>query len=235
MTHDHETTGSILIIGASRGLGLALTDDFAGRGWRVTATKRDAARSRLDELAEARSDVVEVEHLDITQRDQITALGQRLAGRAFDMLFVNAGVANMADEPVAEISTDEFVRVVVTNALGPMRAVETLQGLVSETGLIGVMSSGQGSITDNTNGLHEVYRCSKSALNQLMRSYAARRPGEKRALVLLAPGWIRTDLGGPWAPFSVEEAVPQLSATLIGQLGKPGLRFVNRFGDAVPW
>ena len=235
MTHDLKIPGSILIIGASRGLGLAMAEDFAARGWRVTATKRGATRTPLDVLAEARGAAVEVEHLDITQPDEIAALCQRLTGRTFDILFVNAGVANMADEPVAEISTDEFVRVVGTNALGPMRVVEALHDLVEAAGLIGVMSSGQGSITNNTNGRHEIYRCSKAALNQLTRSYAARRLGELRALVLLAPGWVRTDLGGPKAPLGVEEVVPQIATTLIAQLGEPGLRFIDRFGDAVPW
>ncbi len=83
----------------------------------------------------------------------------------------------------------------VTNALSPMRVVEALQDLVTADGLIGVMSSGQGSVTNNVNGMREVYRGSKAALNQYMRSFAARQANTPRAMVLMAPGSVRTDLG----------------------------------------
>ena len=230
-----DTAGTILLIGASRGLGLAIADEFAKRRWRVVATVRGRTRTKLHDLAEKREGLIEIESLDITESDQITALHNRLSGRTFDILFVNAGTANMNDEIIAEVSTDEFARVFVTNALSPMRVVEGLQGHVREDGLIGVMSSGQGSVSDNTKGGHEVYRGSKSALNQLMRSYAARHADDKRALILMAPGWIRTDLGGPKAPFSVEESVPKVVDVLIAQQGKRGLEYLDRHGNTVSW
>jgi NAD(P)-dependent dehydrogenase (short-subunit alcohol dehydrogenase family) len=123
----------------------------------------------------------------------------------------------------------------VTNALSPMRVIEGLQNLVPADGLIGVMSSGQGSISNNEKGGHEVYRGSKAALNQYMRSYAARHAGESRALVLMAPGWIRTALGGPDAPFSIEETIPKVVDVLLSQQGKAGLRYLDREGRTVPW
>ncbi len=90
---------------------------------------------------------------------------------------MNAGVTNEPEGTVAETSTDEFVRVMVTNALGPLRVIEALQDHVEPTGTIGVMSSGQGSVANNERGGHEVYRGSKAALNTFMRSYAARHRG----------------------------------------------------------
>ncbi len=171
-----------------------------------------------------------------TEPDQIAALHDRLSGRRIDVLFVNAGVANAnPHQSVAEVSTEEFVRVLVTNALSPMRVIEGLQGLVSADGLIGIMSSGQGSISNNEKGGAEVYRDSKAALNQFMRCYAARHAGEPRTLVLMAPGWIRTALGGPNAPFSVEEAMPKVVDVLLAQKGRRGLQFIDREGHTVPW
>jgi NAD(P)-dependent dehydrogenase (short-subunit alcohol dehydrogenase family) len=125
---------------------------------------------------------LEIECLDITEPDQIAALHDRLSSRSFDILFVNAGTANYnEDKIIADVSTEELVRVMVTNAVSPMRVAERLQYLVSSNGMIGIVSSGQGSVSNNEKGGHEVYRGSKAALNINMRSYAARHAGEPRA------------------------------------------------------
>jgi NAD(P)-dependent dehydrogenase (short-subunit alcohol dehydrogenase family) len=230
------TNGSILIIGASRGLGHAMAAEFLEKGWQVIGTVRGEKRTLLHDLADENPGRVEIAHLDITVPEQIAALHDRFAARRFDILFVNAGTANTHQgDTIADVSTQEFAEVMVTNALGPMRVIEGLQDLVTATGLIGVMSSGQGSVGNNENGGREVYRASKAALNQCMRSYAARHADEQRALLLMAPGWIRTDLGGPDARFSMEETVPDIVDVIIGQQGKSGLEYLDRFGEVVTW
>jgi NAD(P)-dependent dehydrogenase (short-subunit alcohol dehydrogenase family) len=232
----HDTIPTILLVGASRGLGLAMAAELLKKGWNVVGTVQDSARTELHDLADEHPGRIEIESLDVTEPDQITALHGRLSGRSFDILFHNAGTANANPlEPAGAAPTEEFVRVLVTNALGPMRVIEGLQDLVPADGLIGVMSSGQGSISNNEKGGAEVYRGSKAALNQFMRCYAARHAGEPRALVLMAPGWIRTALGGPDAPFSVDEAIPKVIEVLLSQQGKPGLRYLDREGRTVPW
>ncbi len=233
--HSPDGAGTILIVGASRGLGYAMADELASRGWMVVGTEQNHG-SDLHALAARHPGRVEVEAVDITRADRIAGLRERLSGRRFDILFVNAGTANLNQgETIADVSTDEFVRVMVTNALGVMRTVEALQDLVPPDGLIGVMSSGQGSISNNTRGGHEVYRGSKAALNQYMRSYAARHAESRRAMLLMAPGWIRTELGGPEAPFSVEETTPEIVDVLLAQRGRPGLHFLDRKGQTVLW
>lgn len=121
----------------------------------------------------------------------------------------------------------------VTNALSPMRVVESLHDLVSASGVIGVMSSGQGSVGNNTAGMREVYRGSKAALNQYMRCYAARRADQ--AMVLMAPGWARTDLGGPGARLTIEESIPSLVNVLLAKQVRPGLEYLDYLGRTVPW
>jgi NAD(P)-dependent dehydrogenase (short-subunit alcohol dehydrogenase family) len=230
-----DSESSILIVGASRGLGNAMAAEFAGRGWRVLGTVRGAG-TPLHSLAAERPDAVEIETFDMTDHAQTRALRDRLTGRLFDVVFVNAGIANRTPkDTMAEVSTDEFVEVMLTNVLGVMRAVEELGILARPGGVIGVMSSGQGSITNNANGTNDVYRASKAALNQAMASYAGRHTDAGRAMVLMAPGWIRTEMGGANAPFGVEEAMPQIVDILIAQRGVSGLRYLDRYGQTVPW
>jgi NAD(P)-dependent dehydrogenase (short-subunit alcohol dehydrogenase family) len=223
----------LLLIGASRGLGFALAEEYLKRGWRVVATERNRTTSKLHDLLGSTENRLEIETVDINYPDQVAALRARLASRKFDMLFVNAGIG--IREMIAEVSTDEYTRIMVTNALSPMRIVESMQDLVLPTGTIAIMSSGQGSITNNENGNNEIYRGSKTALNMFMRSFAARHADDPRTLLLMAPGWVRTDLGGPQARLSIEESIPNLVNTIDAQSGKAGLQYLDYLGRKVPW
>ncbi|MFJ6652925.1 SDR family NAD(P)-dependent oxidoreductase [Microbacterium sp. NPDC091313] len=242
--HTRTQNRSVLVVGASRGLGEAIVETYVARGAAVVGTVRGDDRTPLHDFAErlhgsAKHDgdgSVEIEHVDIDHPEQLTALADRLSERTFDLLFIVAGISLVPMEEIAaEISTEDFSRMMTTNVLGVIRAVETLQALVSPTGTIAVMSSGQGSISDNTSGGFEVYRATKSALNQLMRSYAARHADDARTILLMAPGWVKTGLGGPHAKLAIGDAIPPLVDTVDAQRGTPGLQYLDRTGATIPW
>jgi NAD(P)-dependent dehydrogenase (short-subunit alcohol dehydrogenase family) len=217
-----------LIVGASRGLGRAIAETYARRGVRVVGTVRTPGTTLPDG--------VEPETLDLTDSAAIAALRTRLDGRRFDLLFVVAGVSLAPRwQPAAEIATRDFELTMDTNVLGVMRTIEALHDLVDPSGTIAVMSSGQGSIANNTSGGFEVYRASKAALNQLFRSFAARHTDDRRTLLLLAPGWVNTGMGGPEAPLTIDDSIPALLETIDRQRGAPGLQYLDRNGATVPW
>lgn len=97
------------------------------------------------------------------------------------------------------------------------------------------MSSGQGSVANNETGMREVYRGSKAALNMLKRSFAARHAQSQHPMVQMAPGWVRTELGGPEARLSIEESVPNLVSVLLAKRERPELEYLDYLGRTVPW
>ncbi|HBY5674932.1 TPA: SDR family NAD(P)-dependent oxidoreductase, partial [Klebsiella pneumoniae] len=171
-----EPRNTILIVGASRGLGHAMAATFLQHGWEVIGTVRDlSSHTPLHDLAQAHPQRLRLATLDIRDEAQLAALQATLPAASLDILFVNAGTTNRdPSQTIGDVSTEEFYQVMLTNALAPMRVIERLQQAVKPQGLLGVMSSGQGSLTNNLNGQRELYRGSKAALNMFMRSFAAR-------------------------------------------------------------
>lgn len=205
-------------------------------GPRVVGTVRNDKPSTLTDFARRNGNAVTLEHLDIKEQVQLATLRERLADRRFDLLFVVAGISLTEQDAIgAAIDTVDFQQMMNTNVLGVMRAVEHLQDLVHPAGTVAVMSSGQGSVAGNTNDGFEVYRATKAALNQMFRSYAARQTDNQRTLLLMAPGWVKTRLGGPNAELEISDSIPSLVDTVDAQYGMPGLQYLDRHGKTVPW
>jgi NAD(P)-dependent dehydrogenase (short-subunit alcohol dehydrogenase family) len=229
-----ETTKKVLVVGASRGLGLALVQEYCRRGYHVIATVRKPSES-LTRLQQAYRDTLEVEdQVDIVNLQQVRALWQRLGSRQLDVLFVNAGISRATDLTPLQVEEQDYVDMLLTNALGPMRVIELFHDQVAADGVVAVMSSELGSITQST-GFWELYSSSKAALNMLMKAFAARHPQDPRALLLVAPGWVRTDMGTADAHLEVSDSIPLVVDVVTQSAGKPGLRYTDRFGELLPW
>jgi NAD(P)-dependent dehydrogenase (short-subunit alcohol dehydrogenase family) len=227
------TDRTALIVGASRGLGLGLAREHLDRGWRVTATVRDdAGATALADLPG--QDRLTVLRADVAEDADIAALARAVAG-PLDLLFVNAGVMGPADMTAA--APDEIARVMQVNAFGPARLAWALIDRVREgTGVVAFMSTGMGSIAENSSGGYDVYRASKAAQNMLARSLWV-GPGQARGLAILSvnPGWVRTDMGGEGASIDVPTSVRGIADQVAAHSGRPGHRFIAWNGRELPW
>ncbi|MFT3964877.1 MAG: SDR family NAD(P)-dependent oxidoreductase [Sphingobium sp.] len=222
-----------LILGASRGLGLALAEEFLGRGYHVVATVRSPSAA-LETAGAAHPGRLEIETADIADASSLRALRQRLDGRRIDIVIANAGIALSIGKSPAEVEDADFTAMMLTNALGPARAIELLEDLVPGDGVLAAMSSELGSIALGS-GFWQLYSASKAALNMLMKGFASHRRDDSRALLLLAPGWVKTDMGGESALYTIGESIPKVVDVVEASRGVPGLRFVDRFGTILPW
>ena len=198
----------VLVIGASRGIGLELVRQYREAGQRVVATVRDAAgRERVQALG-AQALVV-----DVSDPASVSGLAWQLDGEKIDVALYVAGLWD--DHGAATPPTREaFDRVMHTNVLGAMQALPQVAPLVEEAGGVFGFLSSEMSLISEAGSSAWLDRVSKAALNMAV---AAAQPAWPRAtLVTLDPGWTQTDMGGAGAPLTVERSVAGLIATIAG-------------------
>lgn len=226
-----EDAVTALVTGANRGIGLEYARQFAAKGYRVIGTARDPAEAR--ELAAVAD---RVEPLDVTDPASVAALAKRLDGVAIDILVNNAGAFDRRDVTVAKVDFDVLQQTFAVNAFGPLRVVQALLPNLraGERKLIVNMSSQLGSIT-NSDGQWYAYRASKAALNQFNKTLSAELAPEGFVCVVLHPGWVRTDMGGPRASVAPEESVRGLIGVIEGLGPKDNGRFYDFQGRPIPW
>jgi NAD(P)-dependent dehydrogenase (short-subunit alcohol dehydrogenase family) len=222
---------SALIVGASRGLGLGLVETFLARGWRVTATQRTPSA----QLGRLSAEALRIETADIDDDAGVAALHDRLAGQRFDLIFVVAGVATQAHDPLHAVPRAVAAQVFLTNAVSPIRFVEAFLDRLAPGGSLALMSSVLGSVSLNDSGGWETYRASKAALNTLARSFEIRHRAENLSVLILHPGWVRTEMGGAEADIDVATSVTGLADVITDRLGRPGAHYLDYTGKTLPW
>ena len=211
----------ILIVGASRGIGLGLAEEFKSRGWEVTGTER----SQSDELHAL--DGVSVATLDVTDPSTFDIEGE------FDAVIVNAGITGAEHQSSEKATSDEVSKVMMTNAFGPAHLGKKLLPQIREGGSLSFMSSLMGSIEDSSGG-YELYRTSKAAQNMLAKGIAENEAQERGVAILsLHPGWVQTDMGGPNAKITVGESAKGLADVI--ENAQAGYAYVDYTGKALPF
>ncbi|MBV8626544.1 MAG: SDR family oxidoreductase [Paraburkholderia sp.] len=221
-----------LIVGASRGIGREFARQYKRAGWRVLATARD------DDALEALADLgAETFPLDITEPEEIAALGWKLDGEPLHAAVLVAGVYGPRTEGVETITSEDFADVMNTNVRGPMQLLPILLPLVEDArGVLAVLSSKMGSISEATGTTGWLYRASKAALNDAIK--IASLQTRSAACIALHPGWVRTDMGGPQAAIDPERSVAGMRDVLAQAAGAPEAfngRFYQYDGTPLEW
>jgi NAD(P)-dependent dehydrogenase (short-subunit alcohol dehydrogenase family) len=218
---------TVLITGASRGLGREFVRQYEGAGWRVIATCRDPAGTDV---------TCECHALDVSDPVSVDAVGSALSGEAIDVLINNAGIYGPRDYGPDSVPYDEWESVLRTNLLAPMRVAAALMGSVarSDRKLMVFLSSIMGSIGGGGGGQY-IYRSSKAALNAAVSALAKDIRPKDVGCLLLHPGWVQTDMGGSGAAIDAVTSVTGMRQVIEGwSIDETGM-FRDYAGEPIPW
>lgn len=229
---------TLLITGANRGIGLELCRQYLQQDWRVYATCRNPENAKeLNSLADENHDHLSVHALEVTNKDKLTALKKHLKGKPIDILYNNAGVYANGASQFGKTDEKAWEEAVAVNVIAPMKMMEEFLENVtkSEKKIIASMSSKMGSMQDNTSGGSYAYRATKAALNAIMVSAAHDLRHLDIISLILHPGWVRTDMGGPQGELSVEQSATMLRKTLSECTIDDSGKFFDIDGTIIPW
>jgi NAD(P)-dependent dehydrogenase (short-subunit alcohol dehydrogenase family) len=222
-------TARVLIVGASRGIGLEFVRQYRQAGAAVTATARsDEGLARIGALG------ARALRVDVASAAGASALAWPIDGEAFDLAILNAGVYGPRTSGLQAPTQAEFDAVMHTNVLGAMRVLPLLAEALAPGARMAVVSSRMGSMGLRANPSGWLYRASKAALNSLLKDTSLALAG-RATCVALHPGWVRTDMGGGEADLDVAESVATMRATLAALTPADNGGFFNHDGQPLAW
>ncbi len=225
-----------LITGANRGIGLEHTRQLLDRGWTITAGVRNPDAATDLKALDPGDGRLRIEAYDATDLNAAKALKAKVEG-PLDILFANAGIMGPSDQQFGSAASEGFMDTLRTNALAPLALAEAFADQVAESQLkvIALQSSRMGSIADNDSGGRYAYRASKAALNAVGKSLSVDLKDKGINVLILHPGWVRTDMGGPNGNLTVTECVDgQLDLIARANPAMNG-RFFHVSGQDLPW
>lgn len=217
----------VVVIGANRGIGLALVHTLIARGDRVVATCRTPSEGLSSTSAEV------VTGVDVTRDAGIESLRAAIGSRSIDVLIHNAGV--LTRETLTDLDAERIRWQFEVNALAPIRTIASLAPSLGEGAKVGILTSRMGSIADNTSGSMYGYRMSKAAVNAAGVSLARDLAGAGVAVALLHPGYVRTDMTGGNGYVGPDHAAEGLIARLDDLTLETSGRFWHADGPELPW
>ncbi|MEP4892329.1 MAG: SDR family oxidoreductase [Aliiglaciecola sp.] len=234
-----------LITGANRGLGLEHTKQALAAGERVIATCRQPELATELILLSEQYARLSIEQLDLAKGESIASLVKRLHNTPIDFLFNIAGMfggswGNTADvqrQSLLNMDYDLWHEIMQANVYGHFELIAGLLSNVEQSTAktILMMSSDLGSITNNTLGMAHAYRASKAALNMLTKGLSVELATKNITVVALAPGWVKTDLGGEGGHWEVDDSVRHQREVIVTLTPADNGKFIDLQGKAVSW
>lgn len=227
----------LVITGANRGIGLELVRQALEKGYAITAACRrpDAAEELLALRDEHRD--LDVLPLELNDAHSIDRFVHELDGQAIDVFINNAGVYGQRDATLGNVDPEAWHRAFQVNTIAPLLLTQKLlPQLRSGTDRrLAYLSSKMGSIADNTSGGSYVYRSTKTALNQVVKSLAEDLRSEGFVALALHPGWVRTDMGGPNGLIDTVTSASGLLSVIEGATAEQSGQFLNYDGGIIEW
>ncbi|MFL2982605.1 MAG: SDR family oxidoreductase [Candidatus Poseidoniaceae archaeon] len=221
---------SVVITGANRGIGLELTKQFLDNGSKVYAT----FRSDSGGLEQIDNPNLNTYQLDVRDGDLIQKLVESIDVEV-DLLINNAGVADGRWQSISEIDMEYALEVINVNAISPLLVTQKFQNKMKNGSTIVMISSLMGSISDCMSGRSYAYRASKSALNMFSIAMKNELQNEGISVLILHPGWVATDMGGPNATVSPEESVRGMIERINEHDLEMSGRYVEYDGTPIEW
>ena len=228
---------NVVITGANRGLGLGFVKNYLGKNVNVVSTTRDLKSSmELLALKERFPDNLEIFELDLLKESAGDTLANFLGERPIDILINNAGIGS-TNQHFQAVSPKPWLEVLKVNLIAPLIVTQAIIDNVKKGSdkKIYFLSSQLGSIGDNTSGGMYIYRSSKTGLNQVIKSLSVDLKPQGITVVSLHPGWVKTDMGGPNAPVSIDESIEGMSQVIHTTDIRDTGRFLNYDGKELPW
>ena len=228
---------NVVITGANRGLGLGFVTNYLGKNVNVVSTTRDIKSSRkLLALKERFPDNLEIFELDLLKESAGDSLANFLGERPIDILINNAGVGS-TNQHFEAVSPKPWLEVLKVNLIAPLMITQSIINNVKKGSdkKIYFLSSQLGSIGDNASGGMYIYRSSKTGLNQVVKSLSVDLKPQGITVVSLHPGWVKTDMGGPNAPVSIDESIEGMTQVIHTTDIRDTGRFLNYDGKELPW
>ena len=227
---------SVVITGVSQGIGRALLEKFAKDGWQVWGTVRDNTTSLLKSLDPETRARITLLPLEIADHAACLRLRDAI-NQPIDVLINSAGTFGNSAFHADDFDPANFMQTLAINTVGPAVIARALKPrlLAGNNKLIVMMSTGNASLAGNTKGQMLAYRTSKSALNQVVRTFAAEWGSAGITTVALNPGWVKTRMGGNNAPLFAETAAMNIASFVDAASPRLNGVFVNTDGSQLPW
>lgn len=218
---------TVLITGANRGIGLALSKTYLAQGWQVLAVCRNAS----PELVESGARVIA--GVDVTDQAALNKLADTFTGKKIDLLINNAGI--LQREALGNLDYASIEQQLNVNAIAPLRVTEAFLGNLQRGAKVAFITSRMGSISDNTSGSYYGYRMSKAALNAAAMSLARDLQPKGIAVAVLHPGYVQTAMVNFGGDISAEESAQRLSQRIADLSLENSGTFWHSNGDILPW